>query len=519
MPLKQKKPADPPFTEAFTEDAKAFLRAHKNMALIDEGGVRSALLADFGLDATGNWASPLGTIGMEQLQAIRERKPPGSVVLTDTTGLLTAAAITLPSADQHTPPATALSLLDLASILNAVVFHDHVLYLGPIDALGRDDIGEYLNELLAERVFVAVTDPDTPADDAEGLVFGELFVEAAASLARIFVPDPNYAPNVSKLELDEVVAAWSKLLRRPADSFGPWELYDADVATHHWRSRTSGYGHWLIKRLATHDGADAAAFDLERFISWLGAEGLGRAVTEVHLRSLFNSVLAYKVLECPYRATAMRQPWSNLFANRADAVARSLLVEGLFEEVVRRRRTQFQLPSKAVLRLPSVLSLALRDARIPADVWRIAGRLRAELAPFRRKQADLIRVLTEGDDVHDQSYARGLLQALQDGMPQTLADNVAVGVTVTMSVLPKLVAAPTGAGVIDLLATLNSAASSSGILQRIVRRLFQPELQVLSRLSTDAGAALGAMRHAERLWKLNEPAAKGIEEGLRNLAA
>jgi hypothetical protein len=509
-------PSDPAFTAAFTEDASAYLRAHAGMQLIDDGGNRSILLREFAVTGNLQWGTSRGSTALEQLRAIRRQRPSGSVVLTDTTAMLSAVAITA-APDARSP--TSLSLLDLASLLNAAVFHDRVLFLGPVPTLWCDDLGGYLNGLLSENVFVAVGDPDTVAANAEGLALRELFDEAAGHLKRIFKPDSRLAPNVSELELNEVVATWAKVLRRPPGSLLPSELYDGNVASSEWRSSSSGYGAWLIRRLGSDEGAYGATVDLEAFIRFLGPRRFAEVATEVHLRALFNSVLAYNVLECPYRATIVRQPWSSLFAHRADAVGKSLLIEGLVEEVVRRRRMQFQRPSTAVLSLPSVLSLALRNAKSPADVWRIAGQLRVEMAPFRRRQAKLIQVLTEGEGKDDQSYARSLLQALQDGVPTTLSDKVATTTTVTVSVLPKLLAAPTGAGLVDLLATVNSAANSSGAVGRLVRWLLQPELHAISKLSADAGASLGAMRHIKSLWNLGDPAVATLEVSLQNLAS
>ena len=210
-------------------------------------------------------------------------------------------------------------------------------------------------------------------------------------------------------------------------------------------------------------------------------------------RTYVNQGIA-NALALPYLPGTLRMPFRRLFVERAAEVQDELVSVALADQVFARQQ-----PS-APLILPFFTAAVLQGAATRDDIWAQMTRVRDHSVAFRRKRADLDRMLERSqvspEALRVQSAIRDEALKLADlaGATQQLA-SVTLGVLAQTGIVPL-------AGALKIGVDAVQGVGRDGSWTRIWRRLFHRHEYFLAQTNSQAIALTNALPQVQQLWEM-----------------
>jgi hypothetical protein len=210
-------------------------------------------------------------------------------------------------------------------------------------------------------------------------------------------------------------------------------------------------------------------------------------------RTYVNQGIA-NALALPYLPGTLRMPFRRLFVERAAEVQDELVSVALADQAFARQQ-----PSSPLI-LPFFTAAVLQGAATREDVWAQMARVRDQSVAFRRKRADLDRILersqVSAEALRVQNAIRDDALKLADlaGAAQQSA-SVALGVVAQTGIVPLAGALKTG---VDAAQGVGRGDSWT----RIWRRLFHRHEYFLAQTNSQAIALTNALPQVQQLWEM-----------------
>ncbi len=218
-----------------------------------------------------------------------------------------------------------------------------------------------------------------------------------------------------------------------------------------------------------------------------------RFASDATYRTYVNQGIA-NALAVPYLPGTLRMPFRRLFVERAAEIQDELVSVALADQVFAQQQ-----PSSPLI-LPFFTAAVLQRATTREDIWAQMGHVRDQSAAFRRKRAELDRMLERSEVSPEALRIRnaigdeGLKLADLAGAGQQSA-SVALGVVAQTGIVPLAGALKTG---VDAAHGL----SRGGSWTRIWRRLFHRHEYFLAQTNSQAVALTNALPQVAQLWKM-----------------
>ena len=459
--------------------------------------------ADFGLPSY----SPLATEDqLRELEAWRDNlRIPANSAFLDGTLLLTVQALLSWDGPNVLTPVT---LWELTAFIDALVCFDRLYCIANpvIDVAG-------FNRRLGADVLTVIPDPD-------GGMLRRLAAQGAAnglSEMRSLRGQAGHDDAFGQ-EVQEVVDGWRAVLGPDFPSAGPFDIagLDTRLAQMAAPAATPGYetsfapydpGSDLSAELIDGATSDSPANLLLAILVW--ATRLPRTPADrtdrppLRDRQQFAATATYRTyvnqgianaLALPYLPGTLRMPFRRLFVERAAEVQDELFSVALADQVFARQQ-----PS-APLILPFFTASVLQGAATREDIWAQMTRVRDHSVAFRRKRADLDRMLERSqvspEALRVQSSIRDEALNLADlaGAAQQSA-SVALGVVAQTGIVPLVGALKTGIDAVQ-------GVGGGGSWTRIWRRLFHRHEYFLAQTNSQAIALTNALPQVQELWEM-----------------
>jgi hypothetical protein len=210
-------------------------------------------------------------------------------------------------------------------------------------------------------------------------------------------------------------------------------------------------------------------------------------------RTYVNQDIA-NALAMPYLPGTLRMPFRRLFLERAGEVQDELVTVACADQIFARRQ-----PSSP-LKLPFFTAAVLQRATRREDLWAQMAHMRAQSAAFRRKRADLDRIL-------ERSLVSPEAQRIQKAISDEALKLADVGnvildvVTVALGTVSQMTIASL-AGNLKVALDAAQDLSRSPSWARIWRRLFQRHLEFLAQTDSQAIALTNASPQLQQLWDM-----------------
>jgi hypothetical protein len=391
---------------------------------------------------------------------------------------------------------TPVTLWDLTAFIDALVCFDR-LYCVANPVI---DVSDF-NRQLGADVLTAISDPDSG-------MLRRLAREAAANGLSEMRSLQAHAGSDDAFgqEVQAVVDGWRAVLGPDLPSDGPFELTGDSFR----------YGKVGARPEFTDVSAADLIGDMADYtpVNWMlhvlilatSLPSTPAALTErppLEYRQEFAATSTYRTyvnqgianaLGLPYMPGTLRMPFRRLFVERAAEVQDELVSVALADQVFAQQQ-----PSSPLI-LPFFTAAVLQGAATRDDIWAEMARVRDQAAAFRRRRADMDRMLDRSqvspEALRVQSAIRDEALKLADlaGATQQSA-SVALGIVTQTGIVPLSGALKTG---VDAAHGL----SRGGSWTRIWRRLFHRHEYFLAQTNSQAIALTNALPQIQQLWEM-----------------
>jgi hypothetical protein len=459
--------------------------------------------ADFGLPSY----SPLATEDqLRDLEAWRDNlRIPANSAFLDGTLLLTVKRLLGPYGPNTLTPVT---LWELTAFIDALVCFDRLYCIAnPVI-----DVSDF-NRQLGADVLTVIPDPD-------GGMLRRLAAQAAAnglSEMRSLRVRAGHDDAFGQ-EVQAVVDGWRAVLGPDFPSDGPFDITGLDTrlarmaapaATPGYETSSAPYDPGSALSAELIDGVTSATFKNLQMEILVQATRLPRTPADrtdrppLRDRQRFAATATYRTyvnqgianaLALPYLPGTLRMPFRRLFVERAAEVQDELVSIALADQVFARQQ-----PS-APLILPFFTASVLQGAATREDIWAQMTRVRDHSVAFRRKRADLDRMLERSqvspEALRVQRALRDEALKLADlaGAAQQSARRT-IGIVAQTGIVPLAGALKTGVDAIQ-------GVGRDGSWTRIWRRLFHRHEYFLAQTNSQAIALTNALPQVQQLWEM-----------------
>ncbi|MGV0066273.1 hypothetical protein ACRU44_00940 [Mycobacterium colombiense] len=441
--------------------------------------------ADFGLPAH----SPLATADhIRELDAWRDSlQIAANSAFVDGTMLLTVDALLGSRPNLLTP----VTLWELTAFIDAVVSFDRLYCVAnPVIDVA------FFNQKLGAEVLTAIADPDG----------GMLRLLAAQSAANGVLEMRSLrahagSPDAFGQEVQAVADSWRAVLGPDFPTDGPFNVDPVDTRLARMTAPNHSAGlidgviastpvNWLLNVLISSTALPQTPAQRTDPVTLRDRQEFAATCT---YRTYVNQGIA-NALGLPYLPGTLRMPFRRLFVQRAAQVQDELISVALADRVFAQQQ-----PASPLI-LPFFTAAVLQQAATREDVWAQMARVRDQSAVFRRKRAELDRMLErsqvspEALRIQNAIHDEALKMADVTGVAQQTA-SVALGVFAQTGIVPLAGALKTGVDAAR-------GVGRSGSWTRIWRRLFHRHEYFLARTNSQAIALTNALPQVQQLWEM-----------------
>jgi hypothetical protein len=414
------------------------------------------------------------------------RRGAATVAYLDGTTLATAAALTAhpDSARRFLTPAT---LLDLSTVIKALVWFDAVVYLD--NASTGQPVARLTSALGADDVIQPALDAATDLS-ATTTLLQDHFVDAHRELCRVRTARPGALHHGARQALE---TAWSTLLDGPTTAL---ELIDPHLDSDFRTNSPDLLDQLVAARPGLGAGVDHPA---------AGARPPGRPdplLAELNLRAAFHVRVA-AMLGMPYLPNAARLPARGAQYRQAVAFHRQLSVVREVETALERQGSGH--PDGAdEFPVPVLLAVVLRRCTTLDDVWPAVAELRHEARRFRRYRREQHEVLSGRGRASRRKLAR-LGRAVRNeaaGLGEQLVrpSTAALSIVLTQLYTGSVELAVAGVALLKVVEALTPDARAA-----VSRRLLRPHEWFLTDLGGEVAALRDVVGEVQRLWGIDQP--------------
>ncbi len=396
---------------------------------------------------------------------------------------------------------TPLTLWDLSTFIRSIVGYQKIYHHEHPDI----DNGK-LNRLLGEEIFVAIPLPFEPESPNSPLP--ETWNGAHLFMCELWFQSVNWlkmlhsavgTDTLNGTLLAQVTKSWQTALGKEA--LNPLMLVDYVDVDRRWQSPSNRLISETVD-ITTVSDTNFALDPTERFQKLfanspihkeLAEEQRYAVLSDLNLRSYVNQRIA-EFFSLPYASSFGRLPFRNHLYNRSSKIQQELITARAIDD------RYAELAKSSRLRLPVFLSLAIKEARRPSDVWEAINELRAESLNFRQHRVEMDRLLEKGNLKETENLGKALKttvesllkmagKATTDAGGEVLNDISKGGIPGVSTAISAAVAA--GKGVLK-----------SSFTQRLLWRLRKPQLLWVNNIIDESREMTESMPDFTRIWEI-----------------